>query len=52
MKRHLLNGLAALMTGCVLMSCSHDFDYEEQEQKASLKNAQETLGFRIPENHD
>lgn len=52
MKRHLLNGLAALMTGCVLMSCSHDFDYEEQEQKASLKNAQETLGFYIPENQD
>ncbi len=52
MRKHLLHGLAALSMGCMLLSCTHDFTYEEQEQKASIENAQNTLGFYIPANQD
>lgn len=52
MRKHLLHGLAALSMGCMLLSCTHDFNYEEQEQKASIENAQNTLGFYIPANQD
>ena len=38
--------------GLAMTSCMKEFDYEEQEQQASLNNAQQTLGFYIPENQD
>lgn len=38
--------------GLAMTSCMKEFDYEEQEQQASLDNAQQTLGFYIPTNQD
>ena len=52
MKKYLLNGLAALTMGFTMTSCMQDFNIEVQEQQVSLNNAQQTLGFYIPENQD
>ncbi|MBQ6917987.1 MAG: hypothetical protein IJQ64_09365, partial [Prevotella sp.] len=52
MKKYLLNGLAALTMGFTMTSCTQDFNVEVQEQQVSLNNAQQTLGFYIPENQD
>ena len=52
MRKCLLNGVAALAMGCAMTACTQDFNYEQQEQEASLNNAQQTLGFYIPENQD
>ena len=38
--------------GLAMTACMQEFDYEEQEQQASLNNAQQTLGFYIPDNQD
>ena len=38
--------------GLAMISCMKEFNYEEQEQQASLDNAQQTLGFYIPTNQD
>ena len=38
--------------GLAMTSCMKEFNYEEQEQQASLDNAQQTLGFYIPTNQD
>lgn len=35
-----------------MTSCMQEFDTEVQEQQISLNNAQQTLGFYIPENQD
>jgi len=52
MRKNLFNGLAALTMGFAMTACTQDFNYEEQEQQASLNNAQQTLGFYIPNNQD
>ena len=52
MKKYLLNGLAALTMGFTMTSCTQNFNVEVQEQQVSLNNAQQTLGFYIPENQD
>ena len=52
MKKYLLNGIAALTMGLAMTACMQEFDYQEQEQQASLDNAQQTLGFYIPDNQD
>jgi hypothetical protein len=52
MRKYLLNGLAALTMGLAMTSCMQEFNFEEQEQQASLDNAQQTLGFYIPANQD
>ncbi len=52
MKKYLLNGLAALTMGFAMTSCMQEFNVEVQEQQVSLNNAQQTLGFYIPENQD
>lgn len=52
MRKYLINGVAALAMGLAITSCTKEFNYEEQEQQASLDNAQQTLGFYIPENQD
>ena len=52
MRKNLFNGLAALTMGFAMTACTQDFNYEEQEQQASLNNAQQTLGFYIPDNQD
>ncbi len=52
MRNFFLKGLTALTMGFAITSCTQDFNYEEQEQQASLNNAQQTLGFYIPENQD
>lgn len=52
MRKCLINGIAALTVGLAMTSCMKEFTYEEQEQQASLDNAQQTLGFYIPDNQD
>ena len=52
MKKCLFNGIAALTMGLAMISCTKEFTYVEQEQQASLDNAQQTLGFYIPDNQD
>ena len=52
MRNHFLKGIAALVMGYAMTACTQDFNYEQQEQQASLDNAQQTLGFYIPENQD
>ena len=52
MNKYLINVIAALTMGMVMTACMQDFTYEEQEQQASLDNAQQTLGFYIPDNQD
>lgn len=38
--------------GLAMTACTKDFNFEQQEQQASLNNAQQTLGFYIPDNQD
>ena len=52
MRNYLLKGVAALTMGLAMTACTKDFNYEVEEQKASLDNAQQTLGFYIPDNQD
>ena len=52
MRKYLLKGLTALAMCSAMTACTQDFNYDEQEQQASLNNAQQTLGFYIPENQD
>lgn len=52
MKKYLLNAFTILTAGLAMTSCMQEFDTETQEQQASLNNAQQTLGFYIPENQD
>ena len=52
MRNYLLKGVAALTVGLAMTACTKDFNYEVEEQKASLDNAQQTLGFYIPDNQD
>lgn len=52
MKKDFLTGAAALTMVFALVSCTQGFDFEKQEQQASLDNAQQTLGFYIPDNQD
>ena len=52
MRNFFLKGVATLTLGLAMTACTQDFNYEEQEQQASLNNAQQTLGFYIPENQD
>ena len=52
MRKYLFRGVAALTMGLAMTSCMKEFNYEEQEQQASLDNAQQTLGFYIPTNQD
>ena len=52
MRNFFLKGVATLTMGLAMTACTQDFNYEEQEQQASLNNAQQTLGFYIPDNQD
>lgn len=52
MRKYLLNGLAALTMGLAMTSCMQEFTYEEQVEKKILSNAEQTLGFHIPEGQD
>lgn len=52
MRNYLLKGVAALTMGLAMTACTKDFNFEQQEQQASLNNAQQTLGFYIPDNQD
>ena len=52
MRKYLLKGVTALAMCSAMTACTQDFNYEEQEQQASLNNAQQTLGFYIPDNQD
>ena len=52
MRKYIFNGFAALTMGLAMSSCMKEFSFEEQEQQASLDNAQQTLGFYIPANQD
>ena len=50
MRNLFFKGFAAITMGLTMTACMQEFDYEEQEQQASLNNAQQTLGFYIPDN--
>ena len=52
MRNLFFKGFAAITMGLTMTACMQEFDYEEQEQKTSLNNAQQTLGFYIPDNQD
>ena len=52
MRNFFLKGVATLTMGLAMTACTKDFNYEVEEQKASLDNAQQTLGFYIPDNQD
>ena len=52
MRNYLLKGVAALTMGLAMTACTKDFNFEQQEQQAALDNAQQTLGFYIPDNQD
>ena len=52
MKKYLLTGFAFLTMGVAMTSCMKEVNVEVQEQQVSLNNAQQTLGFYIPENQD
>ena len=52
MRKNLFNGFAALAMGFAMTACTQDFNYEEQVEKKILNNAEQTLGFHIPEGQD
>ena len=52
MRNYLLKGVAALTMGLAMTACTKEFNYEKEEQQAAVDNAQQTLGFYIPENQD
>ncbi len=52
MKKYLLNGVAALTMGLAFTSCMKEFTFEEQREQQALNNAEQTLGFHIPEGQD
>lgn len=52
MKKYLLNGVAALTMGLAITSCMKEFNFEEQREQQILNNAEQTLGFHIPEGQD
>lgn len=47
-----MKSAAAIVLGLAATACSHDFDYVEKVEQQSIDNAQQTLGFYIPENQD
>ena len=53
MKKYLMKSAAAIVLGLAATACSHDFDSTvSSEEQQSIDNAQQTLGFYIPENQD
>ena len=52
MRNYLLNGVAALTMGLAFTSCMKEFTFEEQREQQALNNAEQTLGFHIPEGQD
>ena len=52
MKKCLFNGIAALTMGVAVTSCMKEFNFEEQREQQALNNAEQTLGFHIPEGQD
>lgn len=52
MRKYIFNGLAALTMGFAMTACTQDFNYEEQVEKKILNNAEQSLGFHIPEGQD
>lgn len=52
MRKYLLNGLAALTMGLAFTSCMKEYTFEEQREQQALNNAEQTLGFHIPEGQD
>ena len=52
MKKNIINGIAALTIGLAITSCSQDFNFEEQQEQQAINNAEQALGFHIPEGQD
>ena len=52
MSKYLMKSAAAIVLGLAATACSHDFDVVEKVEQQSIDNAQQTLGFYIPENQD
>lgn len=47
-----MKSAAAIVLGLAATACSHDFDVMEKVEQQSIDNAQQTLGFYIPEDQD
>ena len=47
-----MKSAAAIVLGLAATACSNDFDVVEKVEQQSIDNAQQTLGFYIPENQD
>lgn len=47
-----MKSAAAIVLGLAATACSHDFDVVEKVEQQSIDNAQQTLGFYIPEDQD
>lgn len=52
MRNLFFKGFAAITMGLTMTACMQEFDYEEQVEKKILNNAEQTLGFHIPEGQD
>jgi len=52
MSKYLMKSAAAIVLGLAATACSHDLDFVEKVEQQSIDNAQQTLGFYIPENQD
>ena len=52
MSKYLMKSAAAIVLGLAATACSHDFDVVEKVEQQSIDNAQQTLGFYIPEDQD
>ncbi|MEE3444626.1 MAG: hypothetical protein VZQ78_00240 [Prevotella sp.] len=52
MSKYLMKSAAAIVLGLAATACSHDFDVMEKVEQQSIDNAQQTLGFYIPEDQD
>ena len=52
MSKYLMKSAAAIVLGLAATACSLDLDFVEKVEQQSIDNAQQTLGFYIPENQD
>ena len=52
MKKYLVKGAATLMIGMVATACTHDWGDLEGYSPDAMQNAEQALGFKIPEAQD
>ena len=52
MRKSLSNVVTLLTTGLAMVSCIEKYSYEQEREEQALNNAEQTLGFAIPEGQD